>query len=210
MKFQYLRPVLSTMAMLIGFTLIAAPTAHAADRSVTCDGTTDDATIAAALVALKTADEEFNTLDITGNCSLLHTITIQNFSSIAINAPSGTATLSMPVVACDTTSSPLFIVLAVISTRNVSLRHFNITGGAGVLVKDSDGVFTDVSITNSRGQGLSVQGSSTLGLLGATLTGSSPGTLVPTPNSITGNCGDGLSVGPGSSVNVARGTCAAP
>jgi len=200
------------MVLLIGFALISVPAAHAATQNITCDGdTTDDATpsdskkIADALDAILTAADPSNTLNITGSCSLTRPITIQSFPNILIQSPVGTANLNAPVTTCTSIPAPgVFAgtILNVIATRNITLRRLSISGGAGVLLQDSGGSFLGVSIDASRGEGLNVQGASTLGLVGGTLTGPTPGTFEPTPNNITNSCGNGINVGLGSSVSL--------
>ena len=206
---RYVTPVVRSTFLLIGLSLIAAPAAHAATQNVTCDGdTTDDVTssdskkISDALDAILAAGDPGNTLNITGPCTLIRPITIHSFPNLVIQSASGVADLNAPVIACNTAPGPgVFAgtVLSITNTRNVTLRKFNITGGGGVFLQDSGGTFIGVSINSSRGEGISVQGASNLGMIGGTLTGPAPGTFEATPNNITNSCGNGINVGLGSS-----------
>ncbi|MEP7354849.1 MAG: hypothetical protein ABI824_16590, partial [Acidobacteriota bacterium] len=115
----------------------------------------------------------------------------------------GTANLTAPVVAC-TSAAPVGAfsgtIFTILDTRNITLRRLNISGGVGVFMQDSRGTFSSVNINGSRSEGLSVQGASSLTLMGGTLSGPSPGVFEATPNTVTNSCGNGINVGPGASV----------
>ncbi len=194
---------LKLSALLFGSTLLLAPAAHAAVQSVACNNDSgDSALIGTAVETLRTSGDLSNSLNLSGTCQLSLPITIQNFGNISIAGP---ANLTGGIIACNATPAPgqyAGPMLNIIGTRSVSVRSLNMSGGSGVFLQDSSGSFLGVTIDHSRSEGLSIQGASTLGLVGATLTGPAPGTFVPTPNNITNNCGNGINVGVGSTVSV--------
>ena len=176
-------------------------------QNVACDGDTtdEDATpsdskkIEDALDALLASSDPSNVLNISGNCSLTRTITLQSFPNILIQGP---ANLSGGTATCGAAPPPGTFpgpIFNIVNTRNITLRRFNISGGGGIILQDSSGSFSGVSIDGSRSEGLNVQGASTLGLQGAIFTG--PSTFDPAPNIITNSCGNGINVGLGSSVS---------
>src|SRR5690606_26825407 len=121
--------------------------------------------------------------------------TIQNFANFSIAGP---ASLSGGIISCNASAAPGQYggaMLNIIGTRSITIRNISISGGAGVILQDSSGSFTGVTIDRSRSEGLSVQGASTLGLTGGTLTGPAPGIFSPAPNNITNSCGNGINVG---------------
>ncbi len=145
------------------------------------------------------SSDPFNILNISGNCSLTRTITLQSFPNILIEGP---ANLSGGTAICGAAPPPGTFpgpIFNIVNTRNVTLRRFNISGGGGIILQDSSGSFSGVSIDGSRSEGLNVQGASTVGLQGAIFTAGP--TVEPAPNNITNSCGNGINVGLGSSVS---------
>jgi hypothetical protein len=189
--------------LLLGSALCLAPVASGAVQGVNCTNDSGDSSlINTAVETLRTSGDLSNSLSLTGTCQLSLPITIQNFGNISISGP---ANLSGGIIACNATPAPgqyAGPMLNIIGSRSVSVRNLNISGGSGVFLQDSSGSFLGVTIDHSRSEGLSVQGASTLGLTGGTLTGPSPGTFVPAPNNVTNNCGNGINVGVGSTVSV--------
>jgi hypothetical protein len=165
---------------------------------VACDGdTSDDVTpsdakkIRDALTTLSASPDPSHILNLSGGCTFTTGgVTIQNFPNITVFGP---ATLTAAVVACGT-SGPAPIMMSITGTRNITMRDITITGGAGVLMIDSGGNFSGVTIENSVTSGLNVQGASSLGLTGAL-------GATPKPNYIKDNCGNGIVVGQGSTVS---------
>ncbi len=73
-----------SLVLLIGFAGLVTPSAYAATQNVACNGdTTDDVTpsdskkIEDALDGLLASSDPSNVLNISGNCSLTRTITLQ-------------------------------------------------------------------------------------------------------------------------------------
>ncbi len=179
--------ILKLNAALLVSLIVAGP---AWAITVDCDGgIADHATIGAALGAAVDGD----TISITGGCAELDTVRINGFDGLTLEGNGATATISQPVVACDSTD-PAPPVLRINNSTNIFLRRLVIRGGRGVRI-DRSTVNTDEDITieESRGNGLGVSGASVVNI------GNSAS---DTANLIRNNCGAGASAGFGSVLTI--------
>ena len=116
--------ILKLNAALLVSLIVAGP---AWAITVDCDGgIADHATIGAALGAAVDGD----TISITGGCAELDTVRINGFDGLTLEGNGATATISQPVVACDSTD-PAPPVLRINNSTNIFLRRLVIRGGRG-------------------------------------------------------------------------------
>ena len=99
-----------------------------------------------------------DTISITGKCE--ETVRINGFDRLTLEGASATATISQDVVACDS-SDPVLTVLRINDSTNIVLRRLAIHGGRGVRINRSTvNTDEDITIEDSRGNGLGVSGGS--------------------------------------------------